>query len=97
MGELQDTINEEHPVYTFGALTSDIGGAMGLLLGLSVLDVLIFSSLAIRKVVNGFIAAKENMVIIKKSLALVMSIDSKLEFTQIIYTCLNSSVRRKVT
>ena len=68
MGELQDTINEERPVYTFGALTSDIGGAMGLLLGLSVLDLLMFSSLAIRKVASGVITAKENMVIFEKGL-----------------------------
>ena len=34
MGELSDVINEETPTYTFGGLMADIGGAMGLLLGL---------------------------------------------------------------
>ena len=43
MGELSDVINEETPTYTFGGLMADIGGAMGLLLGLRKGSTIIFS------------------------------------------------------
>ena len=36
-------VYEENPNYTRGALIADFGGAMGLMLGLNILDVLVFS------------------------------------------------------
>ena len=46
----QNGIIREEPTYTFDSLVSDIGGALGLILGLSVLDLLIPVSDLIRKV-----------------------------------------------
>ena len=37
----QNGIIREEPTYTFDSLVSDIGGALGLILGLSVLDLLL--------------------------------------------------------
>ena len=36
---------EEAPTYTVNQLLADIGGAMGLILGLNILDVILFSGL----------------------------------------------------
>ena len=44
----------EEPTYQFDALVSDIGGALGLVLGLSILDLLLFSTNLIRKFFNTF-------------------------------------------
>ena len=41
-------VYEENPNYTRGALIADFGGAMGLMLGLNVLDVLVFSGSIIK-------------------------------------------------
>ena len=54
MAEDGDVINEEIPSYPFGALVSDIGGAMGLLLGLSVLDLLVYSGTVVRYLTDKF-------------------------------------------
>ena len=44
----------EEPTYQFDALVSDIGGALGLVLGLSILDLLLFSTNLVRKFFNTF-------------------------------------------
>ena len=67
MGEMEDVLNEEVPTYTFGGLISDIGGAMGLLLGLSILDLLAFSSVAIQKIARGIVSVKRSMVNLLKN------------------------------
>ena len=59
MAEESDQLNDELPSYTFDALISDIGGAMGLLLGLSILDLCVFSS----NVIRGLVTFKRKMVI----------------------------------
>ena len=44
MSEFGGTYQRESAAYPLGALFSDIGGALGLVLGLSILDLLVRSS-----------------------------------------------------
>ena len=48
----QNGIIREEPTYTFASLVSDVGGALGLILGLSILDILIPVSNLLRNVCN---------------------------------------------
>ena len=45
-------VYEENPNYTRGALIADFGGAMGLMLGLNILDVLVFSGSVLKLIVK---------------------------------------------
>ena len=58
LAEFGGTFHEESPSYPLGALVSDIGGALGLVLGLSILDLLVCSSNFVRKGINGLFAIK---------------------------------------
>ena len=49
LSELSGVIHEENPVYSKDALISDIGGALGLVLGLNVLDAIVFSGVIVKK------------------------------------------------
>ena len=46
----QSGVIREEATYKFGELVSDIGGALGLICGLSILDLLVFSTSFFRKV-----------------------------------------------
>ena len=54
-------IHEETPTYSTGALVSDIGGALGLLLGLSILDLVMFSSSMVKKLCSGIFYVKRSL------------------------------------
>ena len=43
-------VYEENPNYTRGALIADFGGAMGLMLGLNILDVMVFSGSVLKMI-----------------------------------------------
>ena len=58
LAEFGGSFHEESPSYPLGALVSDIGGALGLVLGLSILDLLVCSSNFVRKGINGLFAIK---------------------------------------
>ena len=49
LSEIAGFLYEEVPSYSTGHLVSDIGGALGLVLGLSILDCLVFSGIVLRK------------------------------------------------
>ena len=51
----QTGIIREEPTYSFTSLVSDIGGALGLVLGLSILDLLIPVSDLLRKSCHMFV------------------------------------------
>ena len=42
MAEVVGTLYEERPNYTFNELVADIGGSLGLVLGLSMIDIFVF-------------------------------------------------------
>ena len=48
----QNGVIREAPAYKFDALVSDIGGALGLICGLSILDLLIFVTNIVRNLMN---------------------------------------------
>ena len=59
----------EEPTYKFGALVSDIGGALGLICGLSILDLLIFVTNFVKKVINNSISLFRGLTIRDVSLS----------------------------
>ena len=58
VAEMAKVVYEEKSVYTKEELLADIGGALGLILGLNLLDVLVFSGslckMISRKIVNAY-------------------------------------------
>ena len=55
IAEVTGIIHEESPVYSKEALISDIGGALGLILGLNLLDVVVCSGMALKKLIYAII------------------------------------------
>ena len=56
LAETNGYVFEESPTYSFGNLVSDIGGALGLILGLSVLDIILMPS----KIISHFLKTLVN-------------------------------------
>ena len=54
VAEMSKVVYEELPNYTKEELYADIGGALGLILGLNVLDVLVFSGALIKRLTLGW-------------------------------------------
>ena len=65
LAEVSGFVHEETPTYSAGSLVSDIGGALGLLLGLSILDLMMFSSLVFKKFISGLDYLRHKMIRIK--------------------------------
>ena len=59
----QSGVIREEPTYKFDALVSDIGGALGLICGLSILDLLIFVTNFVRNMVNNILKVKFTYVL----------------------------------
>ena len=51
---MSKVVYEELPNYTKEELSADVGGALGLILGLNVLDVLVFSGALIKRLTFGW-------------------------------------------
>ena len=58
----QNGVIREQPTYQFGALVSDIGGALGLICGLSILDLLVFVTNFFRKILHGLGLVKRKVL-----------------------------------
>ena len=54
IAEVSGIVHEESPVYSKEALISDIGGALGLVLGLNLLDFLVCSGIVFKEKVDAF-------------------------------------------
>ena len=66
LSEFGGVFHEELPAYSFGALVSDIGGALGLVLGLSIVDFLVCSGNMLRKGFNKLASMKRKQTFLKK-------------------------------
>ena len=65
LAEVSGIIYEETPTYSAGLLVFYIGGTLGLLLGLSILDLMMFSSLVFKKCIRGLEYLRHKMIRIK--------------------------------
>ena len=66
LSEFGGEFHEELPAYSFGALVSDIGGALGLVLGLSIVDFLVCSGNVLRKGFKKLASMKRKQTFLKK-------------------------------